>query len=398
MKVLYVNAVCGIGSTGNIIADLIQLLRSKGARGCVCFGIGQPRKVFPNEAFKFNNKVGYYLHNAVSRLTDHTGRYSKCQTRRLIRQIENFDPDIIHLHNLHGYYVNYEMLFSWLERNKKPVVWTLHDCWTMTGHCTHFVGANCQQWKTGCESCSLLREYPVCYTRGDVAGNYDRKKAAFTSADNMTIVTPSKWLGELAKESYLGKYPVTVIPNGVDTDIFQKRESDFRKKYGLEDKKIVLGVANVWSEKKGLHDFCWLAEHIPVHYRVVLVGLTPQQAEKLPKNILGITRTADAVQLAEIYSAADVFVNPTYEDTFPTVNLEAQACGTAVVSYDVCGCPETVQPGCGETVPCGDVDALLEKLIKWSDCTGAFLADCGRLSKDICYDAYYELYRQILHL
>lgn len=398
MKVLYVNAVCGTGSTGNIIADLIELLRSEGDRGCVCFGIGHPRRVRGDEAVKFNHKVDYYLHNALSRLTDHTGRYSKCQTRRLLREMEKFDPDIIHLHNLHGYYVNYEMLFRWLSRRNKPVVWTLHDCWAMTGHCTHFVGADCEQWKAGCEKCALLREYPICYTRGDVAGNYRRKKAAFTSVENMTIVTPSQWLADLAKESFLGKYPVQVIPNGVDTTVFRPRESDFRRDYGLEDKKIVLGVANVWSEKKGLGDFYWLAERLPAQYQVVLVGLTPQQLEKLPENILGITRTANPLQLAQIYSAADVFVNPTYEDTFPTVNLEAQACGTPVVSYDVCGCPETVIKGCGTVVPTGDPRALMEQIrhvVENPHRSGEQSVCTDRLKKENSYRKYIQLYQRL---
>ncbi len=396
MKVLYINALCGTGSTGNMVADLIAWLRENGHQGLAAYGVGTATKVLPGEILKCNTMLGYYLHNALSRLTDHTGLYAKTQTRYLIRKAEQFDPDVVHLHNLHGYYIHYEVLFRWLKRSGKPVVWTLHDCWAMTGHCTHFVGANCNQWKTGCERCPLLREYPICYTRGDVAGNYARKKAAFTSLENLTIVTPSHWLGDLAKASFLGKYPVKVIPNGVNTGIFRPRERDFRERNGLVGKNIVLGVANVWGEKKGLRDFFRLAKLLPEDYRIVLVGLTGQQLSQLPGGILGIARTENPAQLAEIYSAADVFANPTYEDTFPTVNLEAQACGTPVVSYDVCGCPETIQPGCGETVPCGDLEAMCRAILRWCRHSEPIPVNRAQLSRDACYQAYGELYQQII--
>lgn len=396
MKVLFINAVCGTGSTGNLIAGLIARLRASSGHGLAAYGIRRSHKVLPGESFKFNTMAGYYLHNALSRLTDHTGLYSGLQTRYLIRKIKAYDPDVIHLHNLHGYYINYEILFRYLAGAGKPVVWTLHDCWAMTGHCTHFVGADCGQWKRGCEKCSLLREYPTCYTRGDVAGNYGRKKAAFTAVDHMTIAVPSRWLGELAKQSFLGKYLVEVIPNGIDTDIFHPRASDFRAHWGLQDKKIVLGVASVWSEKKGLGDFYRLAQMLPGDYRIVLVGLTDQQIQQLPDGILGIARTESAAALAEIYSAADVFANPTYEDTYPTVNLEAQACGTPVVSYDVCGCSETILPGCGETISCGDIETLCRIVSAWCDRSDPIPADRARLSKDTCYDAYCKLYSRLL--
>ena len=396
MKVLFINAVCGTGSTGNLIAGLIERLRASCDKGLAAYGIRRAHKVLPGESLKFNTMAGYYLHNALSRLTDHTGLYSKAQTRYLIRRIKAYDPDVIHLHNLHGYYINYEILFRYLAGAGKPVVWTLHDCWAMTGHCTHFVGADCDRWKWGCEQCPLLRDYPVCYTRGDVTGNYARKKAAFTSVGRMTVAAPSRWLGNLAEQSFLGKYPVEVIPNGIDTDIFRFRESNFREKNGLLGKKIVLGVANVWGEKKGLQDFYRLAQMLPGDYRIVLVGLTDQQIQQLPDGILGIARTENAAALAEIYSAADVFANPTYEDTYPTVNLEAQACGTPVVSYDVCGCPETIQPGCGETVACADVNALCRAVTAWGDRAEPIPVDPARLSKDSCYGAYCELYSRLL--
>ena len=394
MKVYFINAVCGTGSTGNIIADLIGILRDGNHQSRVAFGVGEAKKVQPEEAFKCNTKLGYYFHNALSRLTDHTGRYSALQTRLLVRDIKKFAPDVIHLHNLHGYYVNYELLFRYLKKCNKPIVWTLHDCWALTGHCTHFVGANCRQWKTGCQKCALLREYPTCYTGGDVKGNYRRKKAAFTTLSDLTIVTPSQWLADQVQQSYLNRYPVKVIHNGINTDVFCSRESDFRVKHGLKGKKIVLGVAGGWSDRKGLQDFYTLAKQLPEEYQIVLVGLTKAQIESLPENILGLLRTEDGVQLAEIYSAADVFVNLTYEDTFPTVNLEAQACGTPVVSYDVCGCPETIRPGCGETVPCGSIRQTVDAVIGWCQTKERVRGD-RQLSKEYCYAQYLKTYGQL---
>lgn len=395
MKVFFINAVCGTGSTGRIIADLASLLRTNGNKCCVAFGVGSPQGMLPGEAIKMNSKAGYYFHNALSRLTDHAGLYSNRQTQMLVRELEQFDPDIVHLHNLHGYYINYEILFRALKQRNKPVVWTLHDCWAMTGHCTHYVTAGCEQWKTGCKTCTLLREYPVCYAWGDVQGNYLRKQTAFTSLSNLTIVTPSEWLADMTKESFLGKNQIRVIHNGIDIKIFCPRESDFREKNGLVGKKVVLGVANVWSPKKGFEDYCCMAKRLPEQYRVVLVGLAKQQLHLLPDNILGIQRTENAIQLAEIYSVADVFANPTYEDTFPTVNMEAQACGTPVVSYDVCGCAETIQPGCGETVPCGDVDAMLEKILYWCGKGKPIPVNRSAVARETSCAAYFDLYRSL---
>lgn len=395
MKVFFLNAVCGTGSTGNLVAGQIRQLRQNRDRGLAAFGVGEAKKVQPEECFKFNTKAGYYLHNALARLTDHTGLYSRRQTRKLVRKLKRYDPDVIHLHNLHGYYVNYEILFRCLKKLDRPVIWTLHDCWAMTGHCTHFVGAGCEQWKTGCRTCPLLREYPICYTRGDVRGNYRRKKKAFTSVENLVLVSPSRWLGDLAQASFLGKYPVRVIPNGIDTEVFRPRESRIRQQPGLEGKKILLGVANVWSGKKGLEDFYRLAQMLPEEYQILLIGLNEQQIRELPDGIIGICRTESPQVLAEYYSAAHVFVNPTYEDTYPTVNLEAQACGTPVVSYDVCGCPETIQPGCGQTVPCGDLQELHRAVLAWCGRETPIPVDRERLCQEYCYRTYMDLYTQI---
>ena len=239
MKVLFVNLVYGTGSTGKIIADIMNLLKKYGNDVKALYGTG----VCSNDAdtVKVSGKLEYYFHNAASRFTDHAGLYSRAATRRMIREIRAFQPDLIHLHTLHGFYVNYEMLFRFLKEANIPVVWTLHDCWTFTGHCTHFSQVKCMQWQTECRDCKLLYRYPQCYWKGDVRRNFLRKKNAFTGVMNLTITTPSQWLADQVSQSFLQNYPRTVIPNGIDRTVFRPQSSSLREKYHLEDKKIVLG-------------------------------------------------------------------------------------------------------------------------------------------------------------
>ena len=294
--------------------------------------------------------------------------------------------------------MNYELLFSFLKEADIPVVWTLHDCWSFTGHCTHFSEANCAQWKTECRDCALLRRYPHCYTKGDVLNNYLRKKAAFTGLKNLTITCPSHWLSELVAQSFLGSYPRALIPNGIDRDIFRPQSSDLRTRYQLEDKKIVLGVASTWNERKGLPDLISLAERLGVDYQLVLIGLDKKQLRDVPDNMLALPRTANQKELAQWYTAADVFVNPSYEDTFPTVNLEAQACGTPVVVYNTDGCPETLVSSDSLIVEQGDLSAMTRAIQSLAQNGLRICADKTReLDKDHIYNKYINLYESILN-
>ena len=389
MKVFFLNAVCGTGSTGRIVTDLAALLQSRGHDVKIAFGVGQARNITPEAAFKMNTLPGYYLHNALSRLTDHAGLYSLPQTGKLIREMEKFSPDVVHIHTLHGYYVNYELLFSYLTKADIPVVMTLHDCWTFTGHCTHFDYAGCDQWKIRCENCPQLRRYPVCYGSGDVGRNFDRKKKAFTAPKTMCIVTASRWQAELVKQSFLGKYPVRVIPNGIDPSVFHPTPGAQLP----EGKKILLGAAGVWDDRKGLQDFEVLAELLGEDYQIVLVGLRPEQQQALPKSILGLCRTDNAAELAKLYTAADLFVNPTYEESFSMVNLEAQACGTPVITYRTGGAPETLLPGMGRVVPKGDVEAMAQAIRE--GISPPTHIPTALIGKDFACSRYLELYRQL---
>lgn len=358
MKVYLINTVCGVGSTGKIAAGLLDLLKKKGHAGRIAYGFGEAKSVEPGEAYRIVSRAGYYAHNLLSRLTGREGLFSAVATKKLAADIRAYDPDVIHLHNLHGHYLNYEVLFRFLKEFGKPVVWTLHDCWAMTGHCTHFMAARCGQWKTGCETCTQLREYPACYTRGDVSGNYAKKKAAFTGVPELTLATPSQWMGDAAKGSFLGGYPVQVIHNGIDLWVFAPTDSDFRKKYRCEDKILLLGVAFDWGHRKGLDVFVELAKRLDDRYQIVLVGTNEAIDRQLPENIISIHRTQNQRELAQIYTAADLFVNPTREEAFGLVNAEALACGTPVVTFRTGGSPEVIDESCGAVVDCNDVDAL----------------------------------------
>lgn len=355
MKVLQINTTCGRGSTGRIATDLLTCLKAAGHTGKIAYGVGPALHAAPEEQLQVGNRVSYWTHNVLSRLTDGEGRFSAWATRSLLRQIEAERPDVIHLHNLHGHYLNVPLLFSALKEWKIPVVWTLHDCWAFTGHCAHFSALGCEQWKTGCYHCGGLRSYPSCVTGGRAAANFAGKRRCFTGVDRLVLVTPSRWLADLTRDSFLREYPVQVIPNGIDLSRFRgKTGADFRRKHHLEDKRLLLGVAGVWTERKGYSDFVRLAEHLPEDQRLVLVGVHEKQARSLPGSVIAVEKTDSLETLAEIYAAADVFLNFTYEDNFPTVNLEAMACGTPVITYRTGGSVEPVTEKTGFIVEQGD--------------------------------------------
>jgi glycosyltransferase involved in cell wall biosynthesis len=281
-----------------------------------------------------------------ARIFDNEGFNCHRQTKAFLKWANSYDPDVVWLHNLHGYYINIELLFSWIKsRPHMQVRWTLHDCWAFTGHCAHFSLAGCEKWMTQCDHCLQKDSYPKSILRDNCYENYHRKQCAFTGVNNMKLITPSHWLAGLVRESFLGIYPVEVVHNQIDTTVFRPTDGFIRSQFGLVDQKIVLGVASAWDEKKGYSDYLKLASVLGKGYAVMLVGLSGEQMKKLPENVIGITRTDSAQQLAQIYTAADVFVNLTYEDTYPTVNLEAQACGTPCLTYRTGGSVESVPAG-----------------------------------------------------
>lgn len=340
MKVLQINTACGRGSTGRIVLNIHKTLLRMGHESYVAYG--RPPAIGCPEAIRIGCSLDLYSHVFLTRLLDLHGFGSKHATIKFLKKVEQIDPDIIHLHNVHGYYINIEQLFNYLKESNKPVVWTLHDCWPFTGHCTYFNYVGCEKWKAGCFKCPQKKRYPASYFLDNSEKNYEMKKQLFTGLKRMIIVTPSRWLANLVKESFLKEYPVEVIPNGIDTNLFKPTPGDFRRRYNLEGKFVILGVANVWEERKGLKYFFEFSKLLREDEIIVLVGLNKKQIEILPKNIIGIPKTNSPVELAQIYSSADVFLNPTLEENYPTVNLEAQACGSYVITFDSGGCRETI--------------------------------------------------------
>lgn len=364
MKVLFINSVCGIGSTGRICTNLADEFRKNGHDVRIAYGRGSVPNQYSHYAIRIGNALDEIVHGARSRLFDEHGLGSVLATKRFIKWATEYNPDLLWLHNIHGYYINYEILFAWIKsRSGMEVRWTLHDCWAFTGHCSHFMGVNCYKWQHACEKCVQKRAYPTSLFLDKSKTNYKRKKSAFTSVEKMMLITPSQWLADLVSLSYLNHYPISVNYNTIDTNVFKPTPNNFRQKYGVENKTLVLGVASSWNDKKGLFDFLKLSSMVDSDIAIVLVGLTPKQIACMPANIIGIQRTDSTKELAEIYSAADVFVNPTYEDNYPTVNLEAEACGTRVVCYDVGGCKETLKRQDSTVVKVGDIEALLHYAI-----------------------------------
>ncbi len=397
MRVFEINSV-SYGSTGRIMFQIANAVQSAGGIAYTASSYTKPRgEQFPDTYYRIGGAIGKTVHIILAKLTGWHGCYSHYATFKLIRKIKKVQPDVIHLHNIHGWYLNWKMLFGYLKRAGIPVVWTLHDCWSFTGHCPHFIAIGCDKWKLGCDDCPLYKSYPGCFF-DDSKKQYALKKQCFTAVPNMTIVTPSQWLADLVKESYLKDYKTVVINNGIDLTKFKPRTSNFRNQYGLGNKVILLGVAFDWSQRKGIDVFKRLAEELPENYAIVLVGVSDAVAKDLPNRIIPIACTQSQEELAEIYSAADVFVNPTREETLGLVNIEALACGTPVITFDTGGSPETIDETCGIVIPCDDIPAL-EKAIHHVVEDQPFMAEaCSKRAErfDIQdkFAEYVKLYRE----
>lgn len=339
MKYLFINSVAGFGSTGRIAGDACRELI---AQGNVCtLAFGRKQEGYEDvPTVRIGSDLTCRLHGLRSRLLDDQGFGSRAATRRFLDWVKVYDPDVIWLHNLHGYYINLEELFGYLRTCGKKILWTLHDCWSFTGHCAYFDMVGCDEWKTGCHSCPQKGAYPKSILLDGSRRNYERKNALFTGIPNLTLIVPSQWLQRRVEESFLKGYPVEVRYNRVNREIFKPTPGDFRERMGLKEKKILLGVASVWEERKGLKDFIALSRLLDDSFKIVLIGLSREQIQALPKEILGLPRTKTVQELAEAYSAADVFLNPSLEETFGMTTLEASCCGTPAIVYRDTACEE----------------------------------------------------------
>ncbi len=401
-KLLLINSVINSGSTGRIAEEIGVLASQNGFESYTASG--NPVIDSSLKSIRIGNGTDVSLHVIATRLFDYHGFASSRATTKFIDELEKNLPDIVHLHNIHGYFLQVELLFDFLKTKNIPVIWTFHDCWPFTGHCSYFDRYQCMKWRTECKACPNKAGYPASYFDFSTR-NFYRKMKAFTGHSNLTVVTPSNWLKHHVEKSFLRSYPVKVINNGVNTEIFKQVDADaVRMKYQLNNfSKIILGVASTWDKRKGFADFVELAGLLPDNYRIVLVGLSDKQLNELPENITGIKRTENVHELAALYSLADVFVNPTYIDNFPTTNIEALACGTPVVTYNTGGSPEAVDGDTGVVVDQGNLPMLYKSVTDILNAGKNLLTEKCRNRATLCYDKnhkfmeYIDLYRNVLN-
>lgn len=364
-KLLQINPVLRVNtSTGRIMQEIGELAMQHGWESYIAYSRGRDGiKPCKSHLLPVGNRWSVAWHGILTRLFDRHGLASGDATKKLIRQIEELNPDIIHIHNIHGYFLNYKMLFEFLSSYDKPVVWTVHDCWLYTGHCYYYSYIGCKKWQIGCRECPQQRKFPTSWLFDRSHWNFLDKKAAFTSIpkDRLTIIPVSEWIKGEMEQSFLKRYDMRVIHNGINMEVFNIYDTEeVKNKYQLDGKHILLGVASIWSREKGLYDFIRLSEMLNDDEKIVLVGVDEKTKKYLPENILGITRTENVRQLAELYAVADVFINFTRQDNYPTVNLEAIACGTPVVTYRTGGSVESVTPHTGAVIEQGNVKGALE--------------------------------------
>ena len=362
---LQINPVLRVNtSTGRIMQEIGELAMQHGWRSCIAYSKGRDGiKSCQSEVIPVGNKWSTIWHGLETRLFDRHGLASNEATRLFVKQIQELKPDVIHIHNIHGYFLNYQILFDFLAKSNIPVIWTVHDCWLYTGHCYYYSYAGCNKWQTGCGHCPQKKEFPASWLIDRSHQNYEDKKQAFTSLplDQLTIVPVSEWIREEMQHSFFRNNQFHVIHNGINTNIFNiYNPEQVKQKYGLNGKHILLGVASIWSREKGFDDCIQMADLLHPDEMLVLVGVRPEQQKKLKKNMLGIPRTENIHQLAELYAAADAFINPTWQDNYPTVNLEAISCGTPVVTYRTGGSIEAITDQTGFIVPQGNVKDMLE--------------------------------------
>ena len=359
MKIVQINSVCGSGSTGKICVAISELLTENGIENYI-FHTMDGRGYSLGK--QYMSKIQVKIQALKAKVFGNYGFQSRKVTKKLIYELGKINPDIIQLHNLHAHNVNLEMLFGYFKEKNIKIFWTFHDCWAFTAYCMYFDMAQCDKWKSGCNKCPQCKKYSWFFDRSKCL--YEKKKELFSGLD-LTIITPSQWLADLVKKSFLKNYPINVIHNGIDLEIFKPRESNFRERYSIsENKKIILGVANKWEKRKGLDAFIELSHLLNTDkFQFVLVGTNDEIDKRLPENIISIHRTANQIELAEIYTAADVFLNPTREDNFPTVNLESLACGTPVITFDTGGSPECIDETCGITIEKNDISGVADKIV-----------------------------------
>jgi len=394
MKLLQINTTVNSGSTGKIAEAIGQLAISHGWESYIAYGRGKPQS--ESHLIRIGDDWDMRWHGIETRLLDNHGLASRRVTRHFINQIEEINPDIIHLHNIHGYYLNYPLLFDYLKCWKGPVIWTWHDIWPMTGHCAYFGQKACDLWRIGCNNCPRKNVYPKSVLNNRAAKNFETKRSVYADLDNLTIVTVSNWMEKIKKDSFMKKVPSIVIHNGIDLEIFHPVSGT------PCNKTYVLAVANVWAKEKGLYDLISLRAQLAQNIDIVIIGLNSKQITTLPKDIKGLRCTQNVNELKFYYSNAIALINPTWGDNFPTINLEALACGTPVITYNTGGSPEAIDANTGIIIDRGDVHGLADAVMKITNEKDKYTSEQCRtramtyFDKDVCFKKYFDLYYSLL--
>lgn len=358
-----INSVSGYGSTGSICVDIAKELELQGHECYIAFG--QISKGY-KKGFKIGTKLENHLHNIGSRLFGKQGYFSKRGTKKLIQFITDYNPDIIHLHNLHGNYLNLEVLFRYLNKVQKPVVWTFHDCWAFTGKCAHYTDVACEKWKTTCTNCPQLHTYPPSLFFDHSKDMHVDKKKWFTSVENLQIITVSNWLKQQVAQSFFKNNAIETIYNWVDHSVFKATvDETFAATYFLEkDKFTIVLVSAGWFERDNKwKDALKLSALCGSEIQMILIGGVEDKI-KMPQNIIHIPYLNGSTELAKAYSFADVYVHLSSEDTFGKVIAEAMSCGTPAVVYNSTACPEIVGSECGFVVEKNNISQVYEAVLK----------------------------------
>jgi Glycosyltransferase len=400
MRVFIINSFFSIGGPPRIVKGIYDTLIENGHE-CI-LAAGREKPIPGMNVYKIGTPINKYWHFIMSSIFDAQGFSSKHATKKLIAKIADYKPDIINLHNLHGYYINVDILFNYLERTNIPVVWTFHDCWAITGHCCHYDYIGCYKWadKNGCDNCPQKYEYPKCYILDNSKKNCRKKKDAFKKLKNLYIITVSNWLNSQIKKSFLSDYPIKTIYNGINLEEFQPTKNSIKQKYNITGKILLLGVAQNWSDKKGINDFIELSKKLGDDYKIIIVGISDNLIKELPETIIKINKTDNITQLCQYYTAADVVLNLSVEETFGLVTVEALACGTPVILYNKTALPEIIDSKCGIVI---EKECEIDNLVA-AVCEKEYLkllpADCINQAKKFNIDVmscnYYNLFKTII--
>ncbi len=399
MKVVQINAIYGAKSTGTIVREIQSCCEEHGIEGYVAYSIANRPDVEVPRGYHIGNKLTAKWAALVSRVIGKQAYANRFSTRRFLRWLDKVNPDIVHLHNLHSNYIHLNMLLRYLAKHDIATVITMHDCWYFTGGCVHYAAVGCQRWQKGCGQCPKWKAMPswFCDTSASVLSD---KKKYLSAIPRLTVVGASQWVAEEMKRSLLGNLNITFIHNGFDLSVFTPTLSRKRQELNIENKFVVLGPASKWllpTNKATLDHFL---SHMTEDMVLVLFGCN-EITESLPKNVVQIGYIKNPKEMAELYSMADVLVNCSREDTLSSLNLECQACGTPVVTYDATGSKETVDGQCGFAIYTGDVDSLWEKVVRVKELGKNSLTNqcrewvCSHFEKQKNYQKYIQLYNHI---